>query len=325
MDIVREKLQRLPETGNCTLSLAISWDPCGFIEEQKYDCSAEHAIENAITTTGPLHRAQALTVRQYLEQTWNASFSVTMEMIKAMVRNPKAKHQISCPRNPDNQLHGELKDGELKDGVLKGRQCSLRIMGDKEFIIHTAQQFAWLGAGFRSSTVNEGLVTCETIFTDVSIRERGEFSYILTYDLTEMEPSDWPPWPVIFRSVVVVGGYPVRPRAVSGLEIPLDMAMRLAQATEGLIKRNEMLFARGFTAGLMAEKVDDEDSEILVWRYCYREDGKRLSYLDFDDKSGLGKYPNKIPEIRDLLSYRHIIRSCFAAQDPADGRNPIIP
>ncbi|KAJ5117805.1 hypothetical protein N7448_011437 [Penicillium atrosanguineum] len=301
MEMIREKLQILPETGNCTLPLIISWDPCGFIAMQEYECSAEQAIETALTTTGTVHHAQALPVRQYLEETWKDSFSDTMEMIKAMVRTPSAQHQWSSSDNPDNQLHGELKSG----------QCLLQIVGHKEFIIHTAQQFAWLGAGLRSSTEDQALSTCETIFENISSCEPGKFLSSITYKLREVKPNDRPPWFNMFRYAVVVVDFPVPQCEVSGLELPLNVAATLV-GTRSVQPFRGKLFAMGFSACLMAEEAVNEGCKILVWQYCFRKDGKRLSYNDFQYESELGGNPNKIPGFDDVESYRHIIRSSRA-------------
>ncbi|KAJ6126169.1 hypothetical protein N7471_010662 [Penicillium samsonianum] len=224
-----------------------------------------------------------------------------MEMIKTMIRTPNARHQRSCSGNPDSQLHGELKSG----------QCLLQIVGHKEFIIHTAQQFAWLGAGLRSSTGDQALSTCETIFKNVSSCEPGKFLSSITYKLTEVKPSDRPPWFDMFRSAVVVGDFPVCQRQVSGLELPLNVAATLV-GTRSVQPFRGKLFAKGFSAGLMAEEAVDEGSKIIVWQYCFREDGERLSYDDFQYKSGLGGNPNEIPDVHDVESYRHIIRSSCA-------------
>lgn len=51
----------------------IDWDLRSFLESQEYGVSLEKALENAITLTGTMMNAQALSCQEYMDQTWPSS------------------------------------------------------------------------------------------------------------------------------------------------------------------------------------------------------------------------------------------------------------
>jgi hypothetical protein len=65
-------------------SFAMDWDVLGFLREQ-YEDDPSYAVETAITLTGTIQEAQALTCRQYLEQTWPRIGSVVVQLLKDSV------------------------------------------------------------------------------------------------------------------------------------------------------------------------------------------------------------------------------------------------
>ena len=80
MEIMRQKIIRfLPSPRKVSrktsaeavrMTYKVQWDPLAFVKEQGYAGEVGRAIEIAITLTGSLKDAQALTCEQYLYQTW---------------------------------------------------------------------------------------------------------------------------------------------------------------------------------------------------------------------------------------------------------------
>lgn len=63
----------------------IQWNPHAFIEDESYKEDVEHVVETAITLTGSLTDAQALTCGQYLHQTWPTSGKNILQLVKSVV------------------------------------------------------------------------------------------------------------------------------------------------------------------------------------------------------------------------------------------------
>jgi hypothetical protein len=69
----------------------IQWDPHAFIKNEGYKEDPEHVVETAITLTGSLTDAQALTCCQYLHQTWPTSGNNIMQLIKSVVASHRGQ------------------------------------------------------------------------------------------------------------------------------------------------------------------------------------------------------------------------------------------
>lgn len=78
------------ETHKMTFQLA--WDPMAFLQAQQYS-QAHSDIANAITLTGTPMDCQALSVCQYLRQTWPMSSGFIIGTIQDLVTQPGKVHQ----------------------------------------------------------------------------------------------------------------------------------------------------------------------------------------------------------------------------------------
>lgn len=88
-------IQRQPDP--VTLVFRTNWDPAAFIAEQEYSEDNRLAMERAITLTGSLTDAQALSCVQYLRQTWPLSGEYTLRLLQKLMASE----------------HGELVQGTM--------------------------------------------------------------------------------------------------------------------------------------------------------------------------------------------------------------------
>lgn len=70
----------------------LAWNPIAFLRAQKYS-QAHNDIANAITLTGTPRDCQALSVCQYLRQTWPMSSGLIIQLIQDLVSQPGIVHQ----------------------------------------------------------------------------------------------------------------------------------------------------------------------------------------------------------------------------------------
>lgn len=97
LDFLSQQLSpsRYRSAEDCNMTFRIEWDPKVFIRYQKYSERPEDAIEKAITVTGSITDAQALTCRQYLCQTWPSTGLDILQLVKDIVRS-EDDFQRSC-------------------------------------------------------------------------------------------------------------------------------------------------------------------------------------------------------------------------------------
>ena len=103
-------------------------------------------------------------------------------------------------------------------------------------------------------------------------------------------------------------GFPIpyRSRKYTGLEIPLNILVGLAQANQVDVF-SDKLFIKGFSSLVIpTEYIRDQDQ--MIWHLRYNVHGDRISYLD-----GIEAHVGHIT-LADLESSRHILGWCSDAK-----------
>jgi hypothetical protein len=67
----------------------LNWNPLEYWKEQEYKEKPEDALESAITITGSITDAQALTTIGYLAQIWPDTGEYVMSLLKQLLCTPK--------------------------------------------------------------------------------------------------------------------------------------------------------------------------------------------------------------------------------------------
>ena len=83
----KNKVSRKASSEAHTALFQVKWDPASFVKEQKYNANPDAAIASAITITGSVQDAQALTTGQYLSQTWD-SLALLRVIQEVLCRKP---------------------------------------------------------------------------------------------------------------------------------------------------------------------------------------------------------------------------------------------
>jgi hypothetical protein len=86
------KVSRRAPSREYKATFKLDWDPLSFVKEQQYAESPDEALERAITLTGSVSNAQAVTTGEYLSQTWPASGRHVMRLVADIVRKPTNQH-----------------------------------------------------------------------------------------------------------------------------------------------------------------------------------------------------------------------------------------
>jgi hypothetical protein len=91
----------------CRATFKLKWDPIAFVEKERYAEPPEEAIERAITLTGRINDAQAVTTVEYLAQTWPISGKQVMQLVIDVVRNTITR-RATCKSTAVSTWSGKL-------------------------------------------------------------------------------------------------------------------------------------------------------------------------------------------------------------------------
>lgn len=193
--------------------------------------------------------------------------------------------------------------------------------GSAPALAEVAEQIAWLGAALRCPPSPGGpgpaLRYCRPVV------ERQEEAQIGTIDhkwnirfktrphaANDASSSNNQCWVGLFRSPVVVEGYPTlsRPEDAKGigLGIPLHVAAQLVQARR-VTTFGGQVFVKGFCAMLVLRKVlQDSKTSTFIWHLMTKEDG---AYISYHDCNLSGPIPYDVGADESLLN-RLIVHGC---------------
>jgi hypothetical protein len=82
----------------CEMNFDIAWDLCTFLEEQEFEVLPEEAFRQAITLTGTVNNAQALTTAQYMSQTWGSMGDELLAILCDAIQSGKSTASSIQPR-----------------------------------------------------------------------------------------------------------------------------------------------------------------------------------------------------------------------------------
>ncbi|KAI1506353.1 hypothetical protein F5X99DRAFT_422978 [Biscogniauxia marginata] len=278
----------------------VDWDPIAFCQEQEYPFAPSEAVDRVITCTGSFDDAQALTSAEYLRQAWPSTGEAVMKLIKDMLSNGSGNTR-------------DLFDATKISGYIDGPVCIIKAIGVTATLVEIGEQLAWLGAALRTSGIEQGAVECTPfIKVDHQINTTSPEMSSLSLDVTIYRigfttekvrptaiPSSSQRWHNMFRSPVIVKGYPIprRREPQTGIEMPLSMMTALVGASK-VVPFKGKLFIKGFSMMLVLNR---RSKDILFWHLIYNQDGGPVSYLD--------DIPTHAENITfaDLENLRHVV------------------
>lgn len=187
-----------------------------------------------------------------------------------------------------------------------------QVIGSAYSIAEVGEQLAWLGSALRPSPNPDQITYCQPhasyfeIIHDTQVSKAQYAAKIkakifFTETLSARTNGDC--WQDLFRSGVVVEGYPIprRPEtgATSGLEIPLPMMASLAQASYVNTFLNRLII-KGFSAMLVPTELH---AGVVMWHLVHNENGDRISYLDTTVVPVQGLMAGQLSQARHILGW----------------------
>lgn len=177
-------------------------------------------------------------------------------------------------------------------------------------MVEIGEQLGWLVTALRASADESKIsVLCPTV---ESFRPGADASLPFHCDIGISYIGEAPPtlaagngdcWHTMFRNPIMVWGYPILRReqldSGTGLEIPLDILMALADA-KYISEFNDKIYVKGYSAMLIPTRQVDN---LVLWHLLYNEDGSRISYTDCRIAALDHIHPTGVKQARHILGW----------------------
>ncbi|KAK7531942.1 uncharacterized protein J3D65DRAFT_559080 [Phyllosticta citribraziliensis] len=248
--------------------LHLNWSPRKFLESQEYKESPGEALAAAITITGSGKSAQATTTEAYLTQFWPESGAQTLRALQDSIRLNNANLLRCVEQERGKHIHAS------KDN---GMGVTVTVTGPLYFVADVGEQLAWIGSALQTSSFKR-VTYYVPLLSDLGAEEIDMSFYVQREEKMQGEHAmqEGVCWQGLFRSPVVVQGFPHTQEGRLGLDIPLNMMAALIKACR-VTEFDGRLFIKGFSAILFPTKLVDN---CITWHLVYNEDGSYISYLD---------------------------------------------
>ncbi|KAM0664873.1 hypothetical protein ACQRIT_000507 [Beauveria bassiana] len=291
------------ETATCQSSVVvgIDWPLRHFLQSQFVDeDSRKQPFSSLITLTGFSTDAQALTVGEYLSQTWPEIADEILELLPASL-------DPCLDRKPLRQVSVTF-DTFVR--VYYGRaHILISGVGDENIITQILQAFTWISCTARAGPAIKGVWECLPIFARAkAVETQLATPVFVVHFLARPIPLTAQTgrcWQHMFQGAVLASGFPISKRATKGLglEMPLNMMAELS-GSRRVVEWNDKIFIKGYSTMMVAIK---SLSNILIWHYYYARPGKRVSYVDCVQRV------ERVNMAR-FGSFRHVIGWCSSSR-----------
>lgn len=188
---------------------------------------------------------------------------------------------------------GEFPDGTKFIAWREDGSLVLDVSGIQDSIAELGEQLAWLGAALRVPSKTNGVILSTPVATTTSCTPKlGSVKDSLSspvvnirFSLKSVQISDMSEapdgtcWHFLFRSPVIVTGFPIRSRPENerGLELSLEIMSFLA-GTPFATHFDNVLVLKGVSTMLVPTGRTENS---IAWHFLQDKNGKRLPYYAF--------------------------------------------
>ncbi|KAH7144199.1 hypothetical protein B0J13DRAFT_622763 [Dactylonectria estremocensis] len=192
------------------------------------------SFSDFVVLTGSANQAQALTIEQYMCQTWPEN---GLQMLKALKEGMEKPKNLTSGKSPANT---PLVVGK------HGTQLLIKAIGPAYFIAECAEQLAWLQSAV-STVCGNGICGVTPLVDNINVKPttpqsssyRGTCQFVVdltaVFDADPVMPSvTQSSWQAVVGRQNIIQGYPIarRPEGYMGLELSFNMLLCLMQAKE---------------------------------------------------------------------------------------------
>ncbi|KAK2615927.1 hypothetical protein N8I77_002648 [Diaporthe amygdali] len=301
---------------HCSVLYETDWNPPAFFREQKYHdgdykYSEAEAFSRALTLTGVLDEAEALSCREYICRTWPQSGKAFIHLM-----------EMHLASEDERESRVTLQDGTELLVYPDRSRVSFKAAGQPDTVIELGEQLAWVSCAMRSSNIPK----CASFrpFIEQTLKTgQTEDSLDLVMQLRCREqPLTEPPredasgecWLQLFRNPVIVEGFPISRRAQLHIGLEMDLA------TMGLLARgrristfNSYLLIKGYRTMLVAVKAV---SNVVLWHVLTKEGEGDIEYYDPRVQQLKPQTDSMVPWSQ-LKNMKHVVGWCSHVKNNA--------
>ncbi|KAM0195699.1 hypothetical protein ACHAPI_006251 [Fusarium lateritium] len=303
------------------MTYTVNWDLVGFMRNRCIISPFSAALPNILCLTGTWEEAQAMTVVDYLDQTWPQTGRGLLTLLQTLLL---ALEECANDETSASSEHA-FSLGTL-GAKFDHQSLDITVTGGQYLVSEVGEQIAWLASALQVVPDDlEGFVTCFPYISNLGVdslsRKRKKVGKIRASCAFKI---DWRQtigkdatlglcWKQLFYFPVLVCGYPILRRSVpkSGLEIPLALAASIMGSNQ-VVQLDDRLLVKGFNMLMVATLVA---ADIMVWHlFISEKDEQRISYMD-PRLDGIGANASDAGSLHHISGKRHIIGWCTKATD----------
>jgi hypothetical protein len=314
------------------MTFHLNWDPEAYLRHLGLFPPTLETWEMILCLTGSWDEAQAVTVAEYVHQTWPVNGNRLLTFLNGLMDVSKGVQYsgMVIPITPISHAYispekaSRFNWSTFVGSIVGNDRVSITIKGDRRFVTDAAEQMAWLAATLRMSSQKDKLRDVNPFITDVSVPdELNTFGGLVLgtcwIDFIEepiseaSEHSSGLCWLGLFINSILVRGYPIPCRSTqqNGLDISLKAMASLVGSTQ-VVQYEDRLMMKGFNSLLVATST--EDGMVLWHAIVNGKADERISYFD-SRVDALHMSHEGAPTLRTLENSRHIIGWCSEAVD----------
>ncbi|OBT60198.1 hypothetical protein VE03_10408 [Pseudogymnoascus sp. 23342-1-I1] len=266
----------------------------------------EILLSELVAVTGCQEESQALTIEQYLRQTWPTYGLKLLDVLQSAIASHYREGSVTLPDN--TQLNART----------CGSHLTVTAIGPAQFIAECAEQLAWLQAALLCNSINlpgyyvpsienYRVETTHSHFKQLKYRGRCDVAARLT---PLVNPTDVIPQKQSCQQDLVrkgtVQGFPIsrRPEAYPGLELSFELLL-LSIQTNGAIIDDGLVLLKGPISTLQLFK---DTNDVFLWQSFHPRNG--ICSCGEHHMEISWNIPYSSFDLRRLKSSRHIIGVC---------------
>ncbi|KFZ11289.1 hypothetical protein V502_07623 [Pseudogymnoascus sp. VKM F-4520 (FW-2644)] len=271
--------------------------------------TSEILLSELITVTGCQKESQALTIEQYMRQTWPANGLQLLNVLQKAIVYSNCDHRYSVVLSDNTHLNGRI----------RGSHFIITAIGPAQFIAECAEQLAWLQAALHSSNKSISGYCAPSIINykvdtrysrSKQIKYKGhcdigvEISPLANPTDAVLQKQSW--WHNAVGKSTAIQGFPIsrRPEAYPGLELSFELLLSSIQTNKAIID-DGLVLLKGPKLTLQLFK--DTDG-VFLWRPFHPRD-KICACRKHHKRISLN-IPYCSIDLRRLRTGRHILGVC---------------
>lgn len=345
------KMSRKKASIGFEMTYSVTLDVIGMMKRSGISSPFDKALPNILCLIGKWDEAQAISVGEYMDQTWPQSGGAIISLLQDLLSDqersfgqfdrvslktirPGTWTALTWPgTSRGNHSNHCLLKGTMNQGRNTNVEYEISAKGGYYAVSEVGEQIAWLASVFREHK-HAGFLSIMPHVADFSTTAfknnsgsttavMGNCSYSFsTRPETAYNPNQGFCWERLFGYPNIIRGYPILRRSVpkSGLEMSLRYAASIVGSFE-VVQWDKRLVIKGFNMLMIATQAT---ADVMVWHLLISENPEeRISYVDprldhIDIRS------SEEMSLRHIEGKRHIVGWCTKATDLCGEPKPLL-